>query len=159
MRRDGTQVRNLTQNPGNDFAPTWFSLGILVGAQDWIAFTSTRDGNQEVYKVRPDASGLTNLTQNPANDHSPSGFAGGAIPAGANSGNSEIYVMTDTGGAKQHYKEPAQDLDPQSALWSLGRFFDRPGWKSGVLRPWMAARLTTWSETRARTAIRIGEGS
>ena len=80
MRRDGSEVRNLTNNAANDFAPTWFSVGGLFGTQDWIAFTTTRDGNQEVYKVKPDGSSLANLTQNPANDHSPSGFAGGGGP-------------------------------------------------------------------------------
>ncbi|HKG55467.1 MAG TPA: hypothetical protein VKB04_14485, partial [Anaerolineales bacterium] len=37
MRRDGSEVRNLTNNTANDFAPTWFSVGSLLGTQDWIA--------------------------------------------------------------------------------------------------------------------------
>ena len=63
MRRDGSELRNLTNNPASDFAPTWYSVGGPSGLQDWIAFTTTRDGNQEIYKVKPDGTGLTNLTQ------------------------------------------------------------------------------------------------
>jgi Tol biopolymer transport system component len=102
MRSDGTEVRNLTSNPASDFAPTWFSIPRFfgLGTEDWIAFTSNRDGNLEIYKVRPDGTGLTNLTKNPANDHSPSGFPGGRLLAFVSDrdGNSEIYTMNDDGG-------------------------------------------------------------
>lgn len=102
MRSDGSELRNLTSNAASDFAPTWYSIPRFfgLGTEDWIAFTSSRDGNLEVYKVRPDGTGLTNLTKNPANDHSPSGFPGGRLLAFVTDrdGNSEIYTMTDDGG-------------------------------------------------------------
>src|SRR6185436_15955834 len=36
-----------------------------------IAFVSSRDGNREIYLVRPDGSGLERLTNDPANDDIP----------------------------------------------------------------------------------------
>ena len=136
MRRDGTEIRNLTGNIANDFAPTWYSVGGLPGSQDWIAFTTTRDGNQEIYKVRPDGTGLTNLTQNPANDHSPAGFTGGALLAFVSdrTGNSEIFTMTDTGSSPTNItNNPAQDLDPAFNRAALGLLFPQSGGQSGCV--------------------------
>ncbi len=42
------------------------------GDRQWIAFVSSRDGNQEIYKMRPDGTQPTNLTDNPAPDSCPS---------------------------------------------------------------------------------------
>ncbi len=117
MNRDGSQLRNLTANAANDYAPTWYSVGGLFGfgSEDWIAFTSTRDGNQEIYRVRPDGSGLTNLTNNPAQDYAPSGFAGGQTLAfvSERDGNPEIYTMNQNGGAITRLtSNPTQDLEP-----------------------------------------------
>jgi TolB protein len=116
MRSNGTEVRNLTNNNvGNDFAPSWYSVRRFLGTEDWIAFTSTRDGNLEVYKVRPNGTGLENLTRNPANDYSPTGNANGLLITFVSDrdGNSEIYTMTDSGGATRRITDNfAQDLDP-----------------------------------------------
>jgi hypothetical protein len=117
MRSDGSDDYNLTSNAASDFAPTWFSVPrfLGLGTEDWIAFTSNRDGNQEIYRIRPDGSGLTNLTKNPANDYSPSGFAGGSLLAFVSDrdGNPEIYTMTSGGGAPTNITNNfAQDLDP-----------------------------------------------
>ena len=125
MRSDGSELRNLTSNVASDFAPTWFSIPRFfgLGTEDWIAFTSNRDGNQEIYKVRPDGTGLTNLTRNPANDHSPSGFTGGRLLAFVTDrdGNSEIYTMTDDGGFLTNITgSSSQDLNP--ALDKTGRW-------------------------------------
>ena len=117
MRSNGSEVRNLTVNAGSDFAASWFSVPGFLGltTEDWIAFTSNRDGNQEVYRVRPDGTGLTNLTRNPANDYSPSGSAGGGLLAIVTDreGNPEIYVMSTDGGAPTNITNSfAQELDP-----------------------------------------------
>ena len=37
----------------------------------WIAFSSMRDGDQEIYAMRPDGTGLRNLTRDPAHDGLP----------------------------------------------------------------------------------------
>jgi uncharacterized membrane protein len=125
MRIDGSEVINLSSNAASDFAPTWFSTPrfLGLGTEDWIAFTSNRDGNQEIYKVRPDGTGLTNLTRNSANDYSPTGFAGGRLLAFVTDrdGNPEIYTMTDDGGSLTNITNSfAQDLDP--ALDSKGEW-------------------------------------
>jgi Tol biopolymer transport system component len=125
MRSDGSELRNLTSNAASDFAPTWFSIPRFfgLGSEDWIAFTSNRDGNLEIYKVRPDGTGLTNLTRNPANDHSPSGFPGGQLLAFVTDrdGNSEIYTMTDDGGFVTNITGSfSQELSP--ALNNNGRW-------------------------------------
>ena len=67
------QTRNVTNSPSNGSAPFWFKIGGLLGSEEFIAFTSDRDGNQEIYMVKPDGSDVRNLTNNPANDYSPSG--------------------------------------------------------------------------------------
>jgi len=133
MRSDGSEVHNLTSNPASDFSPTWFSVPrFLLGTEDWIAFTTNRDGNQEIYRVRPDGTGLTNLTKNPANDYSPSGFIGGNTLAFVTDrdGNPEIYTMTADGGSPTNVTNNfAQDLDP--AIDSKGQWItfssDRDG--------------------------------
>lgn len=115
MRSDGSDLRNLTNDSGNDFAPSWFSTGGFLSSQDWIVFTSTRDGNQEVYKVKPDGSGLTNLTQNAANDYSPAGYVKGDLLAFVSDrdGNPEIYTMNTDGVSQKNISNHAgQDLEP-----------------------------------------------
>ena len=116
MNSDGSNVHNLTSNPTSDFAPTWFSVpGFLnLGAEEWIVFTSNRDGNQEVYRVRPDGTGLTNLTKNAANDYSPTGMPGGLIAFVTDrDGNPEIYTMTSDGGRASNITNSfSQDFDP-----------------------------------------------
>ncbi|HSA59917.1 MAG TPA: hypothetical protein VLJ37_09570 [bacterium] len=41
----------------------------------WIYFVSSRDGNKEIYRVRPDGTGEERLTNDPAEDTSPAPFA------------------------------------------------------------------------------------
>ena len=60
-----------------------------------IAFTSNRDGNEEIYVMNADGSGVTRLTNNSANDGgadwSPDGTR--VVFASDRDGNYEIYVM------------------------------------------------------------------
>jgi len=57
------QVTQLTTGP--DTFPAWSPLG------DRIAFTSNRDGDYEIYTVRPNGKGLTRITDSPGNDAHP----------------------------------------------------------------------------------------
>lgn len=56
-------LSNLKLDQLGDFKPVWSANG------KWLAFESTRDGNSEVYVMRPNGAGQTNLTQNPAVDN------------------------------------------------------------------------------------------
>ena len=66
MDADGTDPRNLTRTPG---IVEWESNWSPDGRE--IVFTSDRDGNLEIYKMRPDGSGQLNLTRHPAFDLGP----------------------------------------------------------------------------------------
>ena len=58
-------ILNLTNGSGDNFDPVWAPTG------DWIAFMSNREGNWDIYLIRPDGSGLINDSQNPASDDDP----------------------------------------------------------------------------------------
>jgi Tol biopolymer transport system component len=67
MNADGTGLKRLTRNRGDDHAPSWSPDGRL------IAFASDRNypgvGSHELYTIRPDGSCLTWLTNgSPASD-------------------------------------------------------------------------------------------
>ena len=65
MRADGTHVRRLTDSPGLDEGPEFSPDGTK------IAFSSARDGQQEIYVMNADGSNPRELTDNPARDESP----------------------------------------------------------------------------------------
>ena len=88
------------------------------GANGKIAFTTDRDGNQEVYVINADGSGPTRLTNDPAQD-----IAGSWSPNGekiafstARDGNFEIYVMNADGTDQTNLTDDAAwDIHP---AWS-----------------------------------------
>lgn len=55
------EVKTLTDNSHDNF-PSWSPAGEL------IAFTSFRDGDYEIYTIKPDGTGLERLTNIPGND-------------------------------------------------------------------------------------------
>jgi Tol biopolymer transport system component len=65
-RPDGSDPRRLA------FAPGSYNAEATISRDGWIVFTSTRDGDLELYKMRLDGSGLTRLTRAP-------GYDGGAF--------------------------------------------------------------------------------
>ncbi|HLB48005.1 MAG TPA: hypothetical protein VJL59_13450, partial [Anaerolineales bacterium] len=56
---------NLTNDPADDWAPSWSPDGSL------IAFQTDRDGNWEIYRMTADGSDLANLSNDPADDQLP----------------------------------------------------------------------------------------
>lgn len=64
LNTDGSALTRLT-NSGKDRAPRWSP------DQSQIAFTSSRDGNKEVYVMNADGSGQKNITRNPDDDFAP----------------------------------------------------------------------------------------
>jgi TolB protein len=65
MNADGSQVTRLTDNSEADEFPAWSPDG------QYVAFTSERDGNGEIYVMRADGSQATNVTNNGADDLRP----------------------------------------------------------------------------------------
>jgi TolB protein len=65
-RADGADLRPLAAAPGT------YNAEATVSADGWIVFTSTRDGDLELYKMRLDGSALTRLTRT-------AGYDGGAF--------------------------------------------------------------------------------
>jgi Tol biopolymer transport system component len=59
---DSGRLTPLTPDSGADNLPSWSPKG------DVIAFTSNRDGDWEIYTIRPDGTGLARLTHSPGND-------------------------------------------------------------------------------------------
>jgi len=59
-------TRVLETGSSYDTFPTWSPRG------DWIAFTSKRDGDYEVYRIKPDGAYLQRLTRLPGPDAHPS---------------------------------------------------------------------------------------
>jgi len=85
--------RRLTNSPASDYHPTWSPDGTQ------IAFTSERDGNQEIYVMEADGSHPRRLTDNPAGDMRPS-WSPDETQIAFNSmrgGNWDIYVMNSDG--------------------------------------------------------------
>ena len=80
MNADGSRLSRLTTAPGWwssdlrwDRDPSWSSDG------RHLAFSSTRDGNAEIYVMNADGSGQTRLTNAPAADSDPS-WSPGSVP-------------------------------------------------------------------------------
>lgn len=123
MAADGSGQTNLTNNPAADWAPAW-SPALLEGGTNGqaIVFVSTRDGQADLYWMRPDGSGVTRLTTSAADDWRPAWSPDGQSLAfmSMRDGNWEIYVMPAPGPngeshesqAKRLTSDPANDYDP-----------------------------------------------
>ena len=65
MNADGSDQRNITNNPGLDSHPSWSGDGSR------IVFASDRDGDRNIYAMDPDGSNVVRLTDSPGVDHMP----------------------------------------------------------------------------------------
>ena len=72
MNADGTGLNRLTTNAAIDGRPAWSPNGAK------IAFTSTKNGNVDIYVMNADGTGQTRLTQDPAMDSGPAWSPDGA---------------------------------------------------------------------------------
>jgi TolB protein len=109
MNADGTNVQQLTKNPGPEFDPMWSPDGKRIVYRD-----SHRGPNQddEIYVMNADGSGQTNLTNNPANDWGPAWLPDGTKIAfnSMRTGNKpQVFVMNaDGSGVKQLTEQEAE---------------------------------------------------
>lgn len=110
---NGKNRRPLTQQGGNyNRFPAWSPDGKR------IAFVSDRDGNSEIYWIRPDGSELTRVTNHPALDSHPRWSRDGQWLAFVSyrGGNSDIWICRPDGQALRNLSNhPAHDAHP---AWS-----------------------------------------
>ena len=100
--------------------PTTIAVSPLWPQAGKIAFTSNRDGNQEIYVMNADGSGETRITAAPAADGLPSWSPDGCYIAFASDrdGKGDIYVMNaDGSGQTRLTDDSAADSGPS---WSIG---------------------------------------
>jgi DNA-binding SARP family transcriptional activator len=114
---DGTNVENLTDNPGEDYHIAWSSNGNL------LAFTSDRSGNPDLFAIEFDGSGrrLWRLTNTPAPEDfasfSPDNrFVAFQSTAG---GDAAVYIMASLGGVPTR-------VTPSGGQFSIAGWRGRP---------------------------------
>ena len=109
----------------------WFNIIIvssdILSCNGWgqvpriakIAFTSNRDGNDEIYVIDVDGKNARNLTNHAGNDHSPAWSPDGRRIAFYSSrlGGIGIYVM-DADGRNPTFLAPAANCCPPDPAWS-----------------------------------------
>jgi Tol biopolymer transport system component len=111
---DGTSLARLTEDEGFDWTPVWSPEG------EWIVFQSDRDGESELYVVRPDGSGMRRLTDLPTDDvggYSPVWSPDGSTIAVEvyEHGNWDLYLVGIDGRTVRLTDDPG---DENSPVWS-----------------------------------------
>ena len=101
-RPDGSDTKVLAPAPG------FYTAEATISKDGWIVFTSTRDGDLDMYKMRLDGSELTRLTNEP-------GYDGGAFFSA--DGKRIVY--------RASRPAPGKEMDDYRAL--LARKLVRPG--------------------------------
>jgi len=86
---DAGQIIRMTNNPGMDIQAVWDP------ALQRVAFTTNRDGQNEIYLMNADGTNLLNLTNNLADDQQPAWSVDGQWIAFSSNreGNYEIYIL------------------------------------------------------------------
>lgn len=110
---DGKNLAQILQVDGSYcHQPDWSPDG------DWIAFATDRDGNIEIYKVRPDGTELTRLTRAPGVDAHPRWSPDGRwLSFTSNrSGNYDIWLMRADGSDERNLTRHSATDD--HAAWS-----------------------------------------
>lgn len=115
MNADGSDSKRIVtpaKRPAQDEHPAWSPDGKS------LAFTTTRDANQEIYLCDADGSNLRRITSHPAIDSHPTWSPDGQQIAfcSARFGNLEICVMNSDGTSVRRLTDhPAMDYQPK---WS-----------------------------------------
>ena len=65
MNRDGTEIRQLTDRPGDNVTPSWSPDGAT------IVFAATIDDNSDIYAIPAEGGRIRRLTEHPGDDSHP----------------------------------------------------------------------------------------
>lgn len=109
VKMDGSDIRQITDNPAPDWEPTWSPDG------KWIVFQSFRENNWDIYKIRHNGTGLVRLSDHPAEDWQPnwSPAGGNIVFQSKRTGNWDIWIMDPSGSEFRNITEDtAEDTDP-----------------------------------------------
>ena len=90
VRKDGTDLTNVSNTPGNNFRGDWSPDG------QRIVFVSERDGNRELYVMNADGSNQVRLTNNQADDNGPRWSPDGSailFESNRDGSNTTLYLM------------------------------------------------------------------
>ena len=123
---DDPAIMNATEGDGTDIGAYEFKDTDGDGVEDFrdncpspnpekIAFTSFRDGNEQIYVMNADGSNQTNVSDNATDDSDPSFSPDGSKIAFVSNrdGNDEIYVMNVDGSDQTRLtNDAASDLQP-----------------------------------------------
>jgi TolB protein len=106
MNADGTGQTNISNNPANDFGPSWSPDGTK------IIFASYRDAitNRDLYVMNADGSNPTRLTNDPEDETWPSWSPDGTKIAFTRNG--QIYVMNADGSEQTNISGGRFGIDP-----------------------------------------------
>ncbi|PWB49591.1 MAG: hypothetical protein C3F13_19550 [Anaerolineales bacterium] len=118
---DAGHIRRMTDNQAADIQAVW------APNLQRFAFTSNRDGQNEIYLMNADGTGLVNLTTNPADDQYPTWSVDGNWIAFSSNrdGNYEIYLLNvNTFETQNLTNNPANDTQPD---WVNSTTFDLEG--------------------------------
>ena len=103
----------LRLSAGPDLWPTWSSDG------SWVAFSSTRDGQSEIYRMRPDGMQVERLTDDPAED---------TDPAFSPDGLSLAFISDRTDGVPRLHIMDADGSNVRAVAGGPGTAHHGPAW-------------------------------
>ena len=109
---DGSDERPLVAASSRDYNPAWSRDG------QWIVFTSERDGQSEIYRVRPDGTALERLTNHPSYDDQ---------AALSPDGNQIVFVSTRAAGTADLWILDVRTREAKALTSGTGGDF-RPAW-------------------------------
>ena len=123
VRKDGSELTNLTGSVDNSFRPDWSPDG------QRIVFMSERDGNRELYVMNADGSNPVRLTENSGDDNQPRWSPDGStilFESNRDGANTVLYLMDAPGADVSGPQEEAirmlsfPGFNSQSASWADG---------------------------------------
>lgn len=146
---------HLTDDPSGSYEPSWFDDGQSV------AFTTSRDGNAEIYRARADGTNARRLTTSSGDDLTPKVSPDGRRIAflSARTGVDRVFVMDADGGAQRPVRPSSEGgRSPETErehTWSPdGRQLAFVGCGGQGKK----SRILVWSAERGTTAA-VTDGS